>query len=204
MWGEYKSIWQANKVKSALWEWAAFLGCVGGCQAVEQAEAGLCLTCRCNHTVNSGSLRDTQHLAQQPWSCAHNGSVGAVSAPFCCWISAEQCSLTPKSEGGILQALGKQSGHDSIMSNISSSLRCGFHVTCSSIVHSKAHYSQFWFAFSIYDVWLLTCWSKARSWGSCETWDLFFQVLAWLHEKFSQKWFASPSLSHCRGHLWKW
>lgn len=102
---------------------------------------------------------------------------------------------------GILQALvqaAKKSGHDNIMGNISSSLRCGFHVTCSSILRSKAYYTQFWFAFSIYYIWLLSSWSKVRSWGSCETWDLIFQVLAWLHVKFSQQWFPTPSLNRCR------
>lgn len=89
------------------------------------------------------------------------------------------------------------------MSNISSNLRCGFHATFSSIIHSKAHYAQFWFAFSIYYVSPLSCWSKVRSWGSCGTWDLVFQIVALLHVKFSQKWFASPSLSHCRDQLWK-
>lgn len=39
-------------------------------------------------------------------------------------------------------------------------------ITCSSTVHTKAHYTQFLFAFSIYYMWLLSSWSKVRSWGS--------------------------------------
>lgn len=51
--------------------------------------------------------------------------------------------------------LPKTSGHDNVMDNLSGSFRYCFHVTCSSIVHIKAHYTQFLFAFSIYYMWLL-------------------------------------------------
>lgn len=62
--------------------------------------------------------------------------------------------------------LPKKSGHDNITDNLSSSFRSCFRVTCLSTVLTKAHYTQFLFAFSIYYMWLLSSWSKVRSWGS--------------------------------------
>lgn len=171
------------------------------------AKGRLCLSCRYKHGVN---WEPPQLLLE--WICMVNPEGNTTPAPAVCVMlimilhGGVLCfysillldvykAMQPNSPflflGDFIDRhwyrLPKISGHDNIMDNLSSSSRYCFPVTCSSIVHTKAHYTQFLFAFSVYYMRLLNSWSKVRSWGSCETWGLVFQVLAWLRVKFSQK-----------------
>lgn len=65
---------------------------------------------------------------------------------FHSWMSAKQCSLTPISlSGGFYRQAAKK-----IRPWDYCSFRCCFHMTRSSLVHTKAHYTQFLFAFFSY------------------------------------------------------